>query len=201
MVCPAELVTWTCVSGPCQWGASPSGYALAWPAEWAPATEHAGYTASAAVYLPAENAVGLTITLTSGSATIFAGDPGEPVHRVLAVLGAGETYTVDGIEAGEVLSVETATAGAPFTFELLAGIANAVASPDGSSWLRRSPGWSRRLSTLAGDLREVEQPSRRNARPRRYRRWASEPLRDPDRTRLSARPKMAAPAMSESLVR
>jgi hypothetical protein len=92
-----------------------------WPTHWSPATAHAGYTASAAVYLPAAQTAGLSITITSGIATVFAGHPDDADHRVLAILEAGETYTVGTMGMDEVLSVETAVPGTPFTFELDGG--------------------------------------------------------------------------------
>jgi hypothetical protein len=111
----SQLVTWTCTGSPCPWGSPLTGHALVWPADWSPQSAQIGYSSSHAIYLPAEAAMGLTISITTGSATVFAGDPVETDHRVLATIGAGNSYTIDGLYAGEVAYLES---GSVFTFEL-----------------------------------------------------------------------------------
>ncbi len=76
----------------------------------APISERLGYTTSAPIYLPATHANGMTITLTSGYASVHAGAPGADGHRHLTGLNPGDTYTVDGIGADEVISSSRAAA-------------------------------------------------------------------------------------------
>jgi hypothetical protein len=108
-------VTWTCTGSPCPWGASLSGHALVWPQSGQ--AQRLGYTTSAGVYLPASSATGLTISLTAGSAAVFAGLPDASSHRALATINAGGSYRVDGLASGEVVSVQS---NAPFTFTVSA---------------------------------------------------------------------------------
>ncbi|MBE7554342.1 MAG: hypothetical protein HS126_25090 [Anaerolineales bacterium] len=83
-----------------------SGQALVWPASLGPLTNRLGYTASAGIYLPASVASGITISLTSGTATVYAGLSDAVSHRVLATLSAGQSYLITGLVAGEVVSVQ-----------------------------------------------------------------------------------------------
>src|SRR5215510_14129974 len=75
------LTTWTCTDDPCPWGDSVSNDALAWPLSAEPVAARLGYTVAPAPYLPADRANGLTISITSGSASVYAGGPQEDSHR------------------------------------------------------------------------------------------------------------------------
>lgn len=103
----SQLVTWNCTSSPCGWGSSTTGHAAVWPAHLNPVNTRLGYTVSAGIYLPDTAASGMTITIVSGSAGIYAGLPNAASHRVLSTLSAGQTYTVSGLAAGEVISVQS----------------------------------------------------------------------------------------------
>ncbi|MEZ4714197.1 MAG: hypothetical protein R3A44_43850 [Caldilineaceae bacterium] len=105
----SQAVTWTCSGSPCPWGASDSGHAIVWPAGMTPASNRLGYTASAAVYLPASMAESLNIVVTSGAASVYAGQPNASSHRFLAALTGGDSYAVAGLAAGEVLSVQSSS--------------------------------------------------------------------------------------------
>jgi hypothetical protein len=113
-VLQSVAVTWTCTSSPCPWGATDSGIALEWPNVPERITQRYGYTTNKGVYLGAARANGATLTLRSGSAGIYAGTVGAQ-HRLLTTISAGGTYTVSGLAANEMLSVQ---AGAHFTYEL-----------------------------------------------------------------------------------
>ncbi len=93
--------------------AAAGGFAAVWPSPAAPVTQRLGYTTSAGVYLPAEQANGLTIAVDSGSATAYAGDPQAGSHRALATIYAGQTYEVTGLGPTEVLSIQS---GGSFSF-------------------------------------------------------------------------------------
>ncbi len=67
------LVQWSCTGSPCPWGTFPGNPAIVWPASSGPTNARHGYTVSAGVYLPAVNANGMTITLSSGIASAYAG--------------------------------------------------------------------------------------------------------------------------------
>jgi len=98
-------ITWTCTGSPCPWGASMTGHAIVWPAT-AAASNRLGYTTSAPIYLGAREANGLTISLTAGSATVYAGSLNTPAHRVLAALTTDSPpQLVTGVAPGEVMSV------------------------------------------------------------------------------------------------
>ena len=112
----SQLVTWTCTGSPCNWGNSLSGHAVVWPAAMGPITNRLGYTASAGVYLPQTAASGLSITVTAGSAGVYAGLPNAASHRLLATLNAGQSYAVSGLAAGEVISVQSGS-GFAYTFD------------------------------------------------------------------------------------
>lgn len=111
----AQLVTWTCTSSPCDWGSSTNGYALVWPGSMGPLNNRLGYTVSAGIYLPDTAASGLSVSLASGTAGVYAGLPNASSHRVLATLLTGQTYTVSGLAAGEVVSVQSDNA---FTYTI-----------------------------------------------------------------------------------
>lgn len=121
----ADVATWTCTNAPCPWGPQVSGYATGWPESMSPTSSRFGYTVNRAVYLPAAQANGLTITVQYGTATFYAGRPDADSHRALATVGEGGSHRVEGLADGEVLSAQSA---APF------GYAFAVAEtvPDGS---------------------------------------------------------------------
>jgi hypothetical protein len=103
----SALVTWTCTDDPCPWGDSVSNPAIAWPESMSPVAHRLGYTVSPAPYLPAQSANGLTVSITSGSASLFVGEPDADSHHWLASLSEGESYDVSGLADGEVLSVQS----------------------------------------------------------------------------------------------
>jgi hypothetical protein len=100
------LVTLNCTGSPCPWGTTTAGYGVVWPASMSATTQRLGYTANAAVYLPAASSEGVTVTIVSGSATVYAGLPSATSHRLLATLPSGGTYTITGLTADEVASVQ-----------------------------------------------------------------------------------------------
>ncbi|MCB0082861.1 MAG: hypothetical protein KDE47_18105, partial [Caldilineaceae bacterium] len=106
-VSTSQQVTWTCTGSPCPWGATDSGHAVVWPDSVATVNNRLGYTTSAAVYLPASEAAGTTIMITSGTAAVYAGEPNASSHRRLATLANGDSYVVSGLANGEVLSVQS----------------------------------------------------------------------------------------------
>jgi len=110
----SELVIGTCTGSPCPVGASLSVHAVVWPA--AEALNHwIGYTASEAIFLPSDLANGVLVSLDSGTAMLFAGLPGAVDHRVLTTLTSGNSYIVQGLAPGEVLSVRS---GQGFTYQI-----------------------------------------------------------------------------------
>ncbi len=100
-------VTWTCSSSPCPWGSPIGNPALVWPASMSALSGRLGYTTSAAVYAPASSANGVSVGLISGSATVYAGLPDATSHRVLGWISAGQSFTISGLAAGEVVSVQS----------------------------------------------------------------------------------------------
>ena len=92
---PASSVvaTWSCTSSPCPWGPSDTSNTAVWPAAAEPVRARYGYTVSHDVYAPVSKVAGWKITVTSGSATVYAG-PADDSHSSLAALSAGESYTV-----------------------------------------------------------------------------------------------------------
>jgi hypothetical protein len=78
-----------------------------------------GYSVSPAVYLPSGYANGATIEITSGVAQAFAGTPDAPSHRFLATIDAGESILVEGLQTGEVLSLQSANA---FSYRAILGV-------------------------------------------------------------------------------
>jgi hypothetical protein len=102
----SQPVTWNCTSDPCPWGSSVSGNAIVWPATAAAGSSRHGYTTSQAIYLPTSLANGLVVSIASGTAYAYAGTPSASSHRFLTSISAGGTFTVSGLEAGEVLSVQ-----------------------------------------------------------------------------------------------
>ena len=122
----SQLVTWTCTSSPCPWGSPLSGQAAVWPAELSPQSNRLGYTVSAAIYLPESAASGMTITISSGTAAIYAGLPDAVSHRLVTTLVAGQSFTVTGLAAGEVISMQN---GQPFAYALTMPANNPTPSP------------------------------------------------------------------------
>jgi hypothetical protein len=108
----SQTAMWTCTGDPCPWGESLSGQTLVWEAAEAIGIR-LGYSVSPRVYLPATRANGATIVIASGTAGAYAGAPGDDSHRLLAALGAGQSFQVTGLASDEVLSVQSDT---PFTY-------------------------------------------------------------------------------------
>ena len=104
----SQFVTWTCTSSPCDWGQTLDGHAAVWPASMSPVANRLGYTVSSPIYLPAAN--GLTLTVTDGNASIYAGLPDAPSHRLIASLSAGQSHDISGITTGEVISLQSSQA-------------------------------------------------------------------------------------------
>jgi hypothetical protein len=122
----SPFVTWACTSSPCPWGESTTGYALEWPADSDAVTARLGYTTSKPIYLPWQQANGTVIAINAGSAaSVYAGLPGAPSHRVLATIYAGTTYEVSGVAPGEVISVQ---ANGAFSYEV--SLAQSTPDPD-----------------------------------------------------------------------
>lgn len=103
----SQTATWTCTGSPCPWGDVLSGGALVWPAAMQATGVRLGYSVTPAIYLPAAGANGVTLTITSGSAALYAGGPSASSHRFVQSMGAGDSWQISGIGAGEVLSVQS----------------------------------------------------------------------------------------------
>ena len=103
----SQQVAWTCTGTPCPWGEGGGNAALVWPASAGATVARLGYSASAPVYLPAAVANGLTVTVSSGWAELFAGGPQATTQRSLKRLQPGQSLVVAGLAAGEVLSVQS----------------------------------------------------------------------------------------------
>jgi hypothetical protein len=80
-----------------------------------PVASRLGYTTSPAVYAPAASANGMTLSIGSGKASVYAGKLSAPSHRLLATVSVGQSYQVSGLAADEVLSVQS---DAPFAYHL-----------------------------------------------------------------------------------
>ncbi|MFF1822142.1 discoidin domain-containing protein [Kribbella sp. NPDC058245] len=111
------MATWSCTSSPCPWGPSDSTNAAVWPAEAGPVRARYGYTVSHDVYAPMSNVAGWKITITSGSATVYAG-PADASHSSLAALSAGNSYTLPSTLSGSIVSVQD---GSPFEYTITPG--------------------------------------------------------------------------------
>jgi hypothetical protein len=98
--------TWTCTTSPCPWGPMVGAHALVWPAAMEPLNGRLGYSVSTAVYLSEGHAEGMTISLVSGSASVYAGLPGATSHRLLGNVSPGQPYQVPYLATGEVISVQ-----------------------------------------------------------------------------------------------
>jgi len=110
----SEGVTGTCTGTPCPFGAALYTEAIVWPATYYPADYWLRYSMSAANFLPADTANGITVKITTGSATAYAAAPGAMKLRVLATMTEGQSYQVDGLAADEKLSVHS---GDVFSYE------------------------------------------------------------------------------------
>ncbi len=109
------MVTWNCTGSPCPWGTTTANPAMVWPASVSPVSARLGYTATHAVYAPAAAVTGMTVTITSGSASIYAGAPDASTHRVVSNIATGQSFTITNVTAGEYVSVQS---GNPFSFQL-----------------------------------------------------------------------------------
>ncbi|GAB3838234.1 hypothetical protein GCM10028799_78530 [Kribbella italica] len=117
---PASSVvaTWSCTSSPCPWGPSDTSNAAVWPAAAEPVRARYGYTVSHDVYAPAPKVAGWKITVTSGSATVFAG-PADDSHASLANLETGDSYTVPStLSTSSLVSVQS---GGSFDYTITPG--------------------------------------------------------------------------------
>ncbi|WP_344175352.1 PKD domain-containing protein [Kribbella lupini] len=104
------LATWDCTSSPCPSGQSYTSNAAVWPAAAQPVRARYGYTVSADVYAQVSKVAGWKITVTSGSATVYAG-PADDSHSSLATLSAGESYTVSStLSSSSIVSVQSGSA-------------------------------------------------------------------------------------------
>ncbi|MFK4083638.1 PKD domain-containing protein [Kribbella sp. NPDC020789] len=112
------LATWNCTSSPCPWGPSDSNNAAVWPAAAEPVRTRYGYTVTHDVYAPVSKVAGWKITVTSGSATVYAG-PADDSHYALAALSAGESYVVPStLNPSSLVSVQN---GSPFEYTITPG--------------------------------------------------------------------------------
>ena len=111
----SQMVTWNCTGSPCPWGSPTGNPAMVWPSSVSPTAQRLGYTVTRAVYAPAAVVLGMTVTISSGSASIYAGAPDASSHRVVASLSAGQSFIIAGVTAGEYVSVQSATS---FSYQL-----------------------------------------------------------------------------------
>lgn len=96
-----------CTSSPCPWGTTINRQVVTWPGTVDTVTNRLGYTASQPIYLLAQNANGAVVTSSSGSVTVRAGHPDASSHTTIATLSDGESYTVSGLAADEVLWISS----------------------------------------------------------------------------------------------
>lgn len=88
----SPLVSYTCTGSPCPWG-QPQEYHLEWP-EYG-VNQRLGYTLSHDIYLPAANAVSVTIEITAGSATLYAVEALTSTNDYeITTLTTGQAYTI-----------------------------------------------------------------------------------------------------------
>ena len=163
------VTTWTCVGSPCPWGPTDSGHALAWPASMGPVSQRLGYTAAPAPYLPAAAAAGLTITVTSGSATVYAGAPQAASHSPVTTISAGQSYTVSGLATDAVISVQSpsafgysvTTATAPTTTTTVAATTTTTRAPTTTTTLAATTTTTRAptTTTRAGTTTTTRAPT------------------------------------------
>lgn len=127
----SSLVTWQCIGSPCPWGDSLDGHAAGWPAALDPVATRLGYRVSAPIYLRAGLARGATVSLESGTASVYAGAPDATSHAMLSTINAGESYTVGTLPPGDLVSLQSDSA---FTFRLrIHPDADAGSGPDAST--------------------------------------------------------------------
>jgi len=115
----SQLVTWTCFDGGdrCPWGDTLRNQAAVWPIETFPTAARLGYVADQAVYLDASKASGLTLTISTGSAVVYSGDPAQHERfPALAALDSGQSFRIGTLPAGTVMSVESS--GDAFVWEV-----------------------------------------------------------------------------------
>src|SRR4051812_36029649 len=150
------LATWNCTGTPCPSGASYTSNAAVWPATAEPTRARYGYTVSHDVYAPVSKVAGWKITVTSGSATVYAG-PADDSHSSLAALSAGESYTVSStLSNSSIVSVQddgafrvTFTPGEPTTPPPASGDGSVLATwnctgtpcPSGASYTSNAAVW------------------------------------------------------------
>ncbi|MGD9695523.1 MAG: hypothetical protein AB7V42_07685 [Thermoleophilia bacterium] len=123
----SQAVTWTCTGAPCPWGSSTGGNAAVWPSGSGATAARLGYTVSAPIYLPASAANGAVITITGGSANLFAGAPDAPSHNFITTLNTGQSYTVAGLAADQVLSLQNDSAA--FAYGVTLGDGSSTPTP------------------------------------------------------------------------
>lgn len=111
----SRAVTLTCLGTPCPSGNPVTTQAIVWPAVEGAVNTQQGYLLSAAIYLPGVRANGADISIASGQATVQWGHPDQQPTTVLATLGAGQTFHIDGIPDDSVLSVQSSS---PFTYHI-----------------------------------------------------------------------------------
>jgi len=110
----SELVTWSCNGTDCPWGTTVAATAATWPAEANPGSARYDYAASKGIYLTADVATGLEITVETGVAYVFVGTTdGRDV--VVATLSNGASYVVSNLAPGDVVSLE---GNSPFTYRV-----------------------------------------------------------------------------------
>ena len=115
----SPLVVWSCTGSPCPWGSPLSGHALAWPSELAPLSSRLGYSTSASIYLPAANASSVSVSVLSGTASIYAVQVDNTSYRILGTLGAGRSLALAGlVTSGELISVQGSD---QFTYQISIG--------------------------------------------------------------------------------
>lgn len=124
----SKNAVWNCTSSPCPWGDSTSNPAIAWPAGTDASNLRYGYTVTDNIYLNATQANGTVVRIDSGYASLYVGQPMTGSHRLLTTLWQGDSYTVSGVLAGEVLSVQ---GDSDFTYRV--EVAAPSTPPDGGS--------------------------------------------------------------------
>ncbi len=131
-------VTWTCTGSPCPWGRTTSGPTAVWPASANTTSTRLGYTTSAPVYLAASSANGLQITVNSGTAAVFMGAPQASSHTMTQVINSGETYTVSGVPANAVISLQ-GSAAFTYTIEFAGGSTTTTVAPTTTTTSHQPP--------------------------------------------------------------
>ncbi|TYL50140.1 hypothetical protein FXB39_10850 [Nocardioides sp. BGMRC 2183] len=114
----SAYTTWDCTSSPCPWGAQTTGHAANWPADLNPIRNRHGYTTSTNVYAPGTTTSGYQITVTAGTATVYAGTPNGS-HRQITTITTGNTATLPAIATDEHFSLQNDNN--PFSYTLTPG--------------------------------------------------------------------------------